>query len=554
MSRLEVAASAGGNMSEAVGEVTPSNRWEPQYWAGFGVAAAVVLGPIVVAFLASLVLAAVLPSPGSVGGRLLWWIVLIAVPAGIFFAVDRAAKRYLPVAGLLRMTMVFPDKAPTRMAIARKIGSTRDLERRVQEAREQGVHDDPTVAAERILALASDLNQHDHRTRGHSERVRTFADMISEQMQMPQEDRDLLRWSSLLHDIGKLGVHADILNKPDKLTDEEFAEIKAHPLEGARLASPLSEWLGPWANTIAEHHEKYDGSGYPYGLRGDQISLGGRIVAVADCYEVMTAVRSYKTAASAEDARTELANCAGTHFDPDVVRAFLQISVGDLRRVGGWLSWLGSVVGRRGTELAQRTATASHSVATAAVLVAAVSVASSQQGAFGLSAQSVSAKNLIRNGSFETPNACPNAYLTFAPPSVQLTDWAVALNSVDLICTYWKSESGKQSLDLAGNASGEVIQTVQVVPGTAYTLSWWMAANPSCGQAVKTIHVFWEGKVTDAPTFTATGHTTSSMGWVHKQIRVVATTQFSVVAFSDATPDDSACGAALDNVTLTVAP
>ncbi|HEV8063979.1 MAG TPA: choice-of-anchor C family protein [Acidimicrobiales bacterium] len=514
-------------------------------------AAAVVAGPIVVAFIGSLVLAAALPSPATVGGRLLWWVALILIPAGIFLAVDRVAKRYLPIAGLLRMTMVFPDRAPSRMAIARKVGSTRDLERRLQEAKERGVDDDPTAAAERILSLASALNEHDHRTRGHSERVRTFADMISEQLQLPQGDRDRLRWSSLLHDIGKLGVHGEILNKPGKLSDEEFAAIKAHPLEGALIAAPLAGWLGPWANTIAEHHEKYDGSGYPYGLAGDQISLGGRIVAVADCYEVMTAVRSYKTAASAEEARTELAACAGTHFDPEIVRAFLEISVGKLRRAGGLLSWLGAMIGRRGTEMAQRTATVSHSVAAGVVLVAAVSVAATQPAAFGLSAAHVSTVNLLKNGSFETPTACPSAYVTFSGSSVGLTDWTVGLASIDLICGYWTSESGKQSLDLAGEASGEVLQTVQVVPGATYLLSWWMAGNPTGGQPVKTMHVFWEGRLAKSLTFDTAGHSTTAMGWVHESLRVVATSDFSVVAFADATPDDSAYGAALDNVSLT---
>ncbi len=102
-------------------------------------------------------------------------------------------------------------------------------------------------------------------------------------------------------------------------------------------------WLGEWANTIAEHHEKYDGSGYPYGLKGDEISLGGRIVAVADCYDTMTTVRSYKTAMSPKAARAELAACAGSQFDPRVVRAFLDVSIGRLRPVAGPLAWLGSL-------------------------------------------------------------------------------------------------------------------------------------------------------------------------------------------------------------------
>ncbi len=99
----------------------------------------------------------------------------------------------------------------------------------------------------------------------------------------------------MLHDIGKLTVDSSILNKPGKPDETDVAKLlQGHPLEGARLAAPLASLgLVRWADTIAQHHEKYDGSGYPFGLSGDQISLGGRIVAVADCHETMTAVRSY---------------------------------------------------------------------------------------------------------------------------------------------------------------------------------------------------------------------------------------------------------------------
>jgi hypothetical protein len=359
------------------------NRWEAQSVLGFGLAAAVFVVPILLGFLAAVVLASALPSPRTVTGRLLWWLALIALPPAVFYVTDRVVKRWLPLAALLRMTMVFPDKAPTRMAVARKVGSTKALARRLDDAKATGAGEDVTQAAERILALATALNLHDRRTRGHSERVRTLADMIGEQMELTQADRERLRWSSLLHDVGKLTVHPEVLNKPGKLSDEEFAEIRNHPLEGAKLAAPLADWLGPWAGTIAEHHEKFDGSGYPRGLAGSDISLGGRIVAVADSYEVITAVRSYKTAASPEEARTELAACAGAHFDPDVVRAFLQISIGKLRRTGGLLAWFGAVFGPRASAASRRVATVGHAAATSAVVVLAASVAAVQQNAFG---------------------------------------------------------------------------------------------------------------------------------------------------------------------------
>ena len=111
-------------------------------------------------------------------------------------------------------------------------------------------------------------------------------ELIADELHLDTDQRDRLRWSALLHDIGKLAVHPDTLNKSGALSDEEWEEIRRHPLEGARITAPLAEWLGEWASTIAEHHERYDGRGYPHESDGQDISLGGRIVAVADAYDV----------------------------------------------------------------------------------------------------------------------------------------------------------------------------------------------------------------------------------------------------------------------------
>jgi hypothetical protein len=299
--------------------------------------------PIALSIVAATITAHVLPRPRSTSSLAVWWIMVLAVPTVVLLATDRLSRRALPLAVLLKMTMVFPDRAPKRLAVARKSGNTRDLARRVEEARTHGIEDEPVAAAERILALAGALNAHDRLTRGHGERVRVLTDLIADELDLPSDDRDRLRWSALLHDIGKLAVHPDILNKPDKLNDKEWEVIKNHPLEGAKLTAPLASWLGAWANTIAEHHEKFDGSGYPYGLKGEEISLGGRIVAVADCYDTMTTVRTYKSSMSPKAARVELAACAGSHFDPKIVRAFLDVSIGRVRPVAGPLAWLGSL-------------------------------------------------------------------------------------------------------------------------------------------------------------------------------------------------------------------
>jgi HD domain-containing protein/fibronectin type III domain protein len=319
------------------------DRWRGRPLLSFLVSGSVFVTPIALSIVVATITAHVLPRPRGTGALAVWWLLVLAVPTVVLIAADRLARRALPLAVLLKMTMVFPDRAPKRVAVARRSGNTRDLARRVEEARTLGVADEPVVAAERILALAGALNAHDRLTRGHGERVRTFTDLIADELDLPAEDRDRLRWSALLHDIGKLAVHPEILNKPSKLDDAEWEVIKSHPLEGAKLTAPLAHWLGPWANTIAEHHEKYDGTGYPYGLKGEEISLGGRIVAVADCYDTMTTVRSYKSSMSPKVARAELAACAGTHFDPKIVRAFLDVSIGRVRPVAGPLAWLGSL-------------------------------------------------------------------------------------------------------------------------------------------------------------------------------------------------------------------
>jgi hypothetical protein len=223
------------------------------------------------------------------------------------------------------------------------------------------------VAAEKIVTLAATLSAHDRTTRGHAERVRALTDMIAEELNLPPPHRDRLRWSSLLHDIGKLAVHPDILNKDGALSAEEWEIIRRHPLEGGRLTAPIAPWLGEWANTIAEHHERFDGRGYPYGLSGRRISLGGRIVAVADSYDVMTSMRSYKRPMAPDKARQELATCAGTQFDPEVVRAFLAVSVWRLRLAAPF-SWLGSLWSTKVVGAAARISTVTgHSVIAGAV-------------------------------------------------------------------------------------------------------------------------------------------------------------------------------------------
>ena len=284
-----------------------------------------------------------LPHPTTVQGVLLWYAVMAAAMLVTVLVVERAARRLLPLAALLNVALLFPDQAPRRFAVARRVGRPKDIERRLRELRDTAPGSSELVHMQRVLELAAALSVHDRGTRGHSERVRIFTDLIAEEMGLSHSDRARLRWASLLHDIGKLLVPAEILRKPSALNDDEWQTIRQHPSEGARIIAPLRGWLGSWADAVEQHHERWDGKGYPRRLAGKDISLGGRIVAVADSYEVMTAPRPYRKALGVVAAREELVRCSGAQFDPAVVRAFLNVSVGRLWRVVGLGAWLAQV-------------------------------------------------------------------------------------------------------------------------------------------------------------------------------------------------------------------
>jgi hypothetical protein len=257
--------------------------------------------------------------------------------------VERAGRRLLPLSTLLRLSLVFPDRTPSRFKMALKAGSGKRMERALVEARTNGLSADRAEAAMQLVLLSTAIGAHDRRTRGHSERVRLYAELLGEELHLTNEERHKLQWAALIHDMGKITVPPEILNKRGKPTDAEWAILQDHPARGEELVAPVADWLGEWVHAVGGHHERWDGTGYPRKLAGHDIPRAAAMVAVADSFEVMTAVRSYKSAMSLADARAELTRCSGTHFSPDVVRAFLNISLPKLRRAGGALASLAHV-------------------------------------------------------------------------------------------------------------------------------------------------------------------------------------------------------------------
>ena len=302
------------------------NRWRSRPALAAGLRLFILLVPIGASLAATALFRRMVPSPDGP-----WWfgwaLGILTCAVLVAVGVERAGRRLLPLVTLLKLSMLFPDQAPTRFSIARTAGSVRKLESRLAETRDDASAREESRTAATILSLSVALQSHDRRTRGHAERVRVFTDLLGEEPQLPEEDRYRLRWAALMHDIGKLSISPSILNKPGALDDREWRLMKGHPLEGARIAEPIMEWLGSWGDAIVEHHERFDGKGYPNGLAHEAISLGGRIVSVADSYDTMTAARSYKKPMAVWAARRELADCAGGQFDPEIVRAFLSISL-----------------------------------------------------------------------------------------------------------------------------------------------------------------------------------------------------------------------------------
>ena len=175
-----------------------------------------------------------------------------------------------------------------------------------------------------LQALTAALETRDSETHGHSERVVTYSLRLGREYGLNSEEMKSLEFGSLLHDIGKIGVPDSILRKPAKLTEEEWVLMREHPVHGQQILRGI-EFLQGASRVVAQHHEQWDGSGYPLGLRGEDIDICARIFAVADAFDAITSDRVYRRGKPYEAAAKELDDWAGRQFDPKVVEAFHRV-------------------------------------------------------------------------------------------------------------------------------------------------------------------------------------------------------------------------------------
>ncbi len=175
-----------------------------------------------------------------------------------------------------------------------------------------------------VGALAAAIDAKDTYTRGHSERVTRYAVATARALKLPEDQVEILQYVSLLHDIGKIGTRDEILNKPGRLLDAEYDEVKRHVLVGHSIIAGI-KFLADGAVIVRHHHEWFDGTGYPDNLAGEAIPIGARILAVVDAYDAITSDRQYRKAQATDEAIAEIQKGAGSQFDPRVLAAFIRV-------------------------------------------------------------------------------------------------------------------------------------------------------------------------------------------------------------------------------------
>ncbi len=224
------------------------------------------------------------------------------------------------VTSLLRQAAMRRNNERLLVDLQKRNAELREALKELKEAKQEV--ENSYLSAIQSLAVA--LEAKDRYTAGHSQRVSRFAMMIARGLELPAPEVRIIGQIGLLHDIGKIGMDDKVLNKPDKLTPEEFEMVKQHPVIGAQILAPVRSLEGHISG-IRHHHESWDGRGYPDGLQGEAIPFTARIVCLADSFDAMTSTRPYRPGRTLEQAIEEMRRCAGTQFDARCVGAFVTI-------------------------------------------------------------------------------------------------------------------------------------------------------------------------------------------------------------------------------------
>lgn len=241
----------------------------------------------------------------------------------LFFVIRKAVERHALLVAHRRHVSILKEQNASlqkqNLLLARRIEeSARNLSRLYEDLR--------SVYMRTIRVLAQAIDARDHYTHSHSVNVARIAVAISQQVGLTVKEIELIREASELHDLGKIGVEDHILGKPSSLTPEEWQQVRRHPELGAQILEPLT-FLSDVIGLIRQHHEHFDGSGYPGGKAREEILMGARIIHLADAYEAMTAARSYrKVPLTKQAALEEIHRNSNTQFDPKIVDAFMKIA------------------------------------------------------------------------------------------------------------------------------------------------------------------------------------------------------------------------------------
>ncbi len=251
---------------------------------------------------------------------------IILLPGTDYKAASAVLKRIQKAANKNRVDL--PLQLSISLGMASKNSLTQNMREVIKEAEDNlyrnKLFDTRSVRSSFVFSLEKTLWARSHETREHCYRLQKMAEGIGKELELPESELDKLKLLSALHDIGKIAVPNSILDKAGKLSPEEWQIVKKHPETGYRIALSSPELI-PIADGILKHHERWDGKGYPLGIKGEEIPLLSRIIALADTYDVMIHGRPYREAVSQEEVLNEIRSCAGTQFDPELAQLFIML-------------------------------------------------------------------------------------------------------------------------------------------------------------------------------------------------------------------------------------